>query len=186
MCSSDLPESYCLAISSTGAQIFRLDSKAHLETLIGGYLKGVKLKQNAWPESTALYDALVRPLGDLSKKDLFVVIRDGQLNLVPFDALRAPSGRYIVQTKTVLYSPSATTFYRLTSETPSPVKSQKGLLAVGGVPYSRSGINRASLTRGFDRKGFADLPASGDEVRIAEVRFPKSAKIGRASCRERV
>lgn len=169
------PESYCLAISSTGAQIFHLGGKAHLDALIAGYLKSVKSKQNAGTESRALYDALVRPLGDLSKKDLFVVIRDGQLNLVPFDALRAPSGRYIVQTKAILYAPSATTFYRLTSETASPAKSQKSLLAVGGVPYSRSGMNRAGLAPGFDRKGFADLPASRDEVRIAEVHFPKSA-----------
>lgn len=169
------PESYCLAITDTVAQIFHLIGKAQLETLIAAYLKSVKLKQNAGPESRALYDALIRPLGDLPKKDLFVVIRDGQLNLVPFDALRAPSGRYIVETKAILYSPSATTFYRLTSETSAPAKSQKSLLAVGGVPYSRSGITHASLTRGFDRNGFADLPASGDEVRIAEVRFPKNA-----------
>ncbi|HJT71307.1 MAG TPA: CHAT domain-containing protein [Terriglobales bacterium] len=169
------PESYCLAITTIGAQIFHLGGKGHLEKLIAGYLKNVKSKQNAGRESRALYDALIRPLGDLAKKDLFVVIRDGQLNLVPFDALRAPSGRYIVETKAILYSPSATTFYRLTTETSSPAKSQKSLLAVGGVPYSRSGITRASLTRGFDRKGFADLPASGDEVRIAEARFPKNA-----------
>ena len=169
------PESYCLAITSTGLQIVHLEGKARLEALIAAYLKNVKSKQNAGPESRSLYDALIRPLGDLSKKDLFIVVRDGQLNMVPFDALRAPSSRYIVETKAVLYSPSATTFYRLTNETSSPEKSQKSLLAVGGVPYSRSGINRASLTRGFDRNGFADLPASGDEVRIAEVHFPKSA-----------
>lgn len=167
------PESYCLAITNTSAEIFHLEGKAHLEKLIAGYLKKVKSKQNAGPESRGLYDALIRPLRDLPKKDLFVVIRDGQLNLVPFDALRAPSGRYIVETKAILYSPSATTFYRLTSEQSSPGK--KSLLAVGGVPYTRSGITRASLTRGFDRNGFADLPASGDEVRIAEVRFPKNA-----------
>ena len=169
------PESYCLAITSTGLQIVHLESKARLEALIAAYLKNVKSKQNAGPESRSLYDALIGPLGDLSKKDLFIVVRDGQLNMVPFDALRAPSSRYIVETKAVLYSPSATTFYRLTNETSAPEKSQKSLLAVGGVPYSRSGINRASLTRGFDRNGFADLPASGDEVRIAEVHFPKSA-----------
>lgn len=168
------PESFCLAITNTGAQIFHLDGKAHLETLIAAYLKSVKSKQQAGPESRALYDALIRPLGDLPKRDLVVVIRDGQLNLVPFDALRAPSGRYIVETKAILYSPSATTFYRLTSET-SATKSRKSLLAVGGIPYSRSGITHSSLTRGFDRNGFADLPASGDEVRIAEVRFPKNA-----------
>lgn len=168
------PASYCLAITSTGLQIFPLEGKAHLEALVAAYLKHVKSKQSA-PEATLLYNALIQPLGDISKKDLLVVIRDGQLNLVPFDALRAPSGRYVVETKTVLYSPSATTFYRLTAETSSPEKSRKTLLAVGGIPYSRSGINRASLTRGFDRNGFGDLPASGDEVRIAGVHFPKSA-----------
>ena len=169
------PESYCLAITRTGLQIVHLESKAQLEASVAAYLKNVKSKQNAAFESRSLYDALIRPLGELSKKDLLIVVRDGQLNLVPFDALRAPSSRYIVETKAVLYSPSATTFYRLTNESSSPGTLQKSLLAVGGVPYSRSGINRSSLTRGFDRKGFADLPASGDEVRIAEMHFPKTA-----------
>jgi CHAT domain-containing protein len=133
----------------------------------------VKSKQTAASESRSLYDTLIGPLGEAAKKDLYIVIRDGQLNLVPFDALRSSSGRHVLETKTVLYSPSATTFYRLTNEASSPEKSRKGLLAVGGIPYARSGINRAGLTRGYDRNGFGDLPASGDEVLIAEGLFPK-------------
>jgi CHAT domain-containing protein len=34
-------------------------------------------------------------------------------------------------------------------------------------------MNKSVLTRGFNRTGFADLPASEDEVRIAEAAFPR-------------
>jgi CHAT domain-containing protein len=34
-------------------------------------------------------------------------------------------------------------------------------------------MNRSGFTRGFNRSGFADLPASGDEVRIAAAAFPR-------------
>jgi CHAT domain-containing protein len=169
------PASYCLAITRTSAEIVRLESRSHLEGLIGAHLKAVKSKQPAASEARSLYDALITPLGDAAKKDLFVVIRDGELNMVPFDALRTSSGRYLVETNTVLYSPSATTFYRLTTEPSRSENSHQALLAVGGIPYAHSGINRAGLTRGYDRNGFADLPASGDEVRIAEAFFPRDA-----------
>jgi CHAT domain-containing protein len=119
-----------------------------------------------------LYDALVRPIPEIAEKETLIIVRDGQLNLVPFDALRDASGRYVVETRTVLYSPSASSLYLLT-EQKRPTTARKALLAVGGVPYARSSMNRSGLTRGFSRSGFVDLPSSEDEVRIAQAAFPK-------------
>jgi CHAT domain-containing protein len=166
------PYSYCLMISRGGSRIARLGSKAQIEPLVAAYLTAVKAKLPAISEARNLYDALVRPIPEVAQKDNLTIVRDGQLNLVPFDALRDVSGQYVVETRTVLYSPSASSFYLLTKQK-RPTTARKALLAVGGVPYARSSMNRSGLTRGFSRNGFVDLPSSADEVRIAQAAFPK-------------
>lgn len=168
------PASYCITISRTSTGIVHLASKDRIEALVGAYLKAVKARQPAVSEARALYDAILRPVRDAAQKSVLIIVRDGTLHSVPFDALREPSGRYVLENRTVVYSPSATSFYLLTREGRQFRSPRKELLAVGGIPYSQSPMNRAALTRGFNRSGFTDLPASADEVRIAESAFPKS------------
>lgn len=167
------PRSYCLTISRNGSRIVTLGGKAQIETLVAAYLKAVKAKLPATTEARNLYDALVRPIREASQKQNLVIVRDGQLHLVPFGGLIEVSGRYVAENRTVVYSPSATIFYLLTDLKKRPRTAHNALLAVGGIPYSRSPMNRSGLTRGYDRSGFADLPSSGDEVRIAESAFDK-------------
>ena len=166
------PNSYCLAISRSGSRIVRLGSKAQIETLIRAYLEAVKAKLQAISEARNLYDALLRPIQESAQKDTLIIVRDGQLHTIPFDALMDGSGRYVVETQIVLYSPSATSFYLLKEQKRTRTV-PNALLAIGGVPYSRSSLNRAGITRGFNRTGFADLPSSGDEVQIARAAFPR-------------
>jgi CHAT domain-containing protein len=148
-----------------------LKSKGEIEPLIAAYLNAAKEKTSALAEARSLYDALLRPLAELATARTLIIVRDGQLHLVPFDALKPPSGGYVAETKTVLYSPSATTFYLLMQEKQRPRTAHRTLLAIGGIPYSRS-PNRTGLSRGDDRGKFVDLPASGDEVAIARAAFP--------------
>lgn len=168
------PSSYCLLISRDAVRVLKLKSKSEVERLIAAYLKAAKAKTPAFAEARGLYEALIRPVREAVAAGTLIVVRDGQLHLVPFDALREPSGRYVVESKTVLYSPSATTFYLLTQEKQRPRTAQRTLLAVGGIPYSRSRINRSGLNREDGREKFVDLPASGDEVAIASAAFRKS------------
>ncbi|PWU04229.1 MAG: hypothetical protein C5B51_17200, partial [Terriglobia bacterium] len=168
------PRSYCLVVSRDASRIVQLKSKTGIEALIVAYLEAAKAKGPALREARGLYDALLRPLRELATARTLLVVRDGRLHLVPFDALRAPSGGYVAETKTVLYSPSATTFYLLMQEKQRPRTAHRTLLAVGGIPYFQSAINRSGLSRGDERGKFADLPASGDEVAIARAAFPGS------------
>ena len=168
------PISYCLTISRNGSRIVRLGSKTSIEALVVVYLKAVKAKLPAATEARSLYDALVLPIREVAQKESLVIVRDGQLHLVPFDGLREVSGRYVAETQTVIYSPSATAFYLLTEQRQRPSTRRKALLAIGGIQYSRSPMNRSGLTRGYDQSGFVDLPSSGDEVRIARATFPRN------------
>ena len=166
--------SYCLVISRRGPRIVQLAGKKQIDGLVSAYLKAVKAKLAASAESRALYDAILRPITEAAEDTTLVIVRDGQLNLVPFDGLQDASGKWLIETRTIMYSPSATTFIRLMEEQPVERRPQNALLVVGGIPYSQGQINRSGLTRGNDRGDFADLPSSGDEVKIAQAAFPKT------------
>ena len=167
------PSSYCLTISRNEARIVRLEAKVRIEPLVAAYLKAVKAKLPALAESRALYGALLAPIRETAQDRTFVIVRDGQLHLVPFDALRDPSGHFVVETRTVIYSPSATSFHLLLEQKQRERTGRNGLLAIGGVPYSQSPINRSGLPRGDDRGSFTNLPSSADEVEIAQAAFSK-------------
>jgi CHAT domain-containing protein len=154
-------------ISRHASRIVHLKGMAEIEPLIAAYLEAVKAKMPALAEARGLYDALIRPVWEVAAARTLVIVRDGRLHLVPFDGLRGPSGRYVAEGKTVLYSPSATTFYLLMQEKQRPRTAHRTLLAVGGIPYSRSPINRSALTRGHDAGRFVDLPSSSDEIALA-------------------
>jgi len=163
------PRSYCLQISRTEARIIPLTSGQHIETIIAAYLKAVKAKGAARTEARVLYDALLAPIPSMARRERLVVIRDGPLHLVPFDAFIDARGQYVAETHTVVYEPSATSFYLLTSQKHHPARATRTLLAVGGVPYNPSELKQATVTRGYDAQALSDLPASKDEVLAAEA-----------------
>jgi CHAT domain-containing protein len=113
-----------------------LGSREQIEKLVASYLKAVKAKLPAVQEARSLYDALLHPIRETSQKGTFIIVPDGQLHLVPFDGLKDVTGRYVVETRTVVYSPSANSFYLLTGQNHAQ-RDRKALLAIGGIPYSR-------------------------------------------------
>jgi len=163
------PRSYCLVISRTEAWIIPLASSQSIEVLISAYLKAAKAKSAARGEARALYDALLAPLPSTTRKERLVVIRDGALHLVPFDGFIDTRGQYVAETHTVVYEPSASSFYLLTSQERGPTRTASALLAVGGVPYNPSELKQASVTRGYDAGDLSNLPASKDEALAAEA-----------------
>jgi CHAT domain-containing protein len=155
----DEPASYCLVITRTSVRIVKLPGEQALSSLTIAYLDKLKAKERGDDEGRHLYDVLLGGLPGLQDTKQFTIVRDGQLHLVPFDALVEPSGRYVVESRTVVYAPSATSFFLLRT-TAHPKSSARGLLAVGGVPYQQSGT------------GLGDLPSSRDEAVDAAAALP--------------
>jgi CHAT domain-containing protein len=161
-------KSYCLVISNAEAHIVPLASRQAIDGLVASYLKAVKAKTPAHAEARRLYDALLAPVTAASRKENLIIIRDGSLFLAPFDAFVDKGDHLVAETHTVIYEPSATSFYLLRSQT-RRAGSGHGLLAVGGVPYSPAQLKEASVTRGYDPGSLTELPASKDEVLAAEA-----------------
>ncbi|HKE29316.1 MAG TPA: CHAT domain-containing protein [Bryobacteraceae bacterium] len=162
------PKSYCLVISNSGAHIVPLAPKQVIDGLVASYLKSVKAKTPANAEARRLYDVLLAPLAAAGQKENFIIVRDASLFLIPFDALIDKSGHLVAETHTVIYEPSATSFYLLRSQT-RPNTSDRGLLAVGGVSYNPAQLKEAGVTRGYAPGSLTELPASKDEVIAAEA-----------------
>lgn len=160
------PRSYCLVITKAGSRVIPLIGRAAIESRVSSYRKAVQSELPATQESRALYRILLQPVRKAVWLRRLVVVRDGQLHLIPFDALRTPSGEYLVQMQTIQYAPSATSYYllaRAQSVGKVRVKSES-VLAVGGVPYSSTKLGAGDITRGYTRT-LTNLPSSADEVR---------------------
>lgn len=162
------PQSYCLVITRSGARIVDLAAKDKIDALAEAYLKAVTAKQGADVEARQLFNALLEPIPEARQKENLAVVPDGRLHLVPFDALIDERGKYVVESHTVTYAPSATGLFLLTSEERRPRSFSHTLLAVGGVHYSGGELKEAAHTRGYDLNNLSDLPASSDEVEAAE------------------
>jgi CHAT domain-containing protein len=164
------PHSYCLVVSRDSANIVALADREAIETLVLAYLKTLKTKGASKAEAEGLYDALLKSIAEVSKKERIIIVPDGGLHLLPFDALVDGTGRYLVSSHTITYAPSATFLY-VAKSAPAP-SSQNALLGVGGIPYEKSAdLTKVATLRGYISSPLVDLPASKDEVIAAQSAF---------------
>jgi CHAT domain-containing protein len=162
------PHSYCLVIGRDSAHIVPLTNREAIESLVLTYLKTLKTKSTSKAQAASLYDALLKGIPEVSKKEHVIIVPDGRLHLLPFDALVDSTGHYLVSSHTITYSPSATFLY-LAKSTPSP-SSQHALLGIGGIPYERNAdLTKVATLRGYISSPLVDLPASKEEVLEAQA-----------------
>ena len=98
----DHPTSYCVVISRENVRIVKLSGKQVISALATAYLREVKAKHAAHDEARRLYDVLLDPIAEMQGKEQLVIVRDGPLHLVPFDALLDRQGHYIVESRTIV------------------------------------------------------------------------------------
>jgi CHAT domain-containing protein len=140
---------------------------------------------DAGPLARTLGDAVLGPaLGELDPATTqLVVVADGALHRLPFDALRLADGRAAVERYTVGHAPSAAVFAeyrRRPAESKAGPRSAPRVLAFGdpvfdgeaGVATGEAAVTLRSAFAG--REGLGRLPASGGEAREA-------ARYGRGS-----
>jgi CHAT domain-containing protein len=171
----DDPASYCVVITRENARIAKLEGKQVISPLVSAYLSEVKAKHSAQDQARRLHDVLLDSIPEVQTKEQLVIIRDGQLHLVPLDALLDHENHYIVESQTVVYSPSATSFFLLRTAA-QPKDSERTVLAVGGVPYDHSNLAESALTRGYHSSALANLPGSREEALAAAAAFPSRSR----------
>src|ERR1700730_3282969 len=162
------PHSYCLAISRDSARIVPLADRESIESAVIAYLKTLKTKGVSKAQGGDLYGTLLREIPEISKKERLIIVPDGRLHLLPFDALVDGAGRYLVSSHTITYAPSATSLYLVNSA--SQRSSQHGLLGIGGIPYEQNPeLTKLATMRGYISSPLVNLPASKEEVLAAQA-----------------
>jgi CHAT domain-containing protein len=135
----DEPKSFCLSISKKQAEIEVLPAgRKKIADLTNQYLEAVRSGQSSSLEpAKALYAILLRSIPGVATKSRVTVVADGQLHLLPFDALVDDHGSYVVHSHVVSYAPSATVLNALRRQEREEI-AERPFLGVGGIVYDDS------------------------------------------------
>jgi len=130
------PKSFCLAITRGRAKIYVLPTgRAKLEAATKKYVEGLGAGQSPSLEKAKdLYSMLLGPIAEVPTKLRLTIVADGELHLLPFEALIDEKGQYVVYTHTLSYSPSATVLNILRKGQNEQIASRP-FLGIGGIIY---------------------------------------------------
>ena len=171
------PNSFCISVTRTTASLRVLPvGRKEIEKLVQRYVDEIRAKKTGAEEAKQLYAFLVQPIPETSTGKRFVVVPDGILNLLPFEALRNSHGQYLLTSAAISYAPSATVLDALRRRDKQQEPSRP-FLGVGDVAYENQGgkgnrIPASETLRGRFVRSFADfvgmplhdLPQTREEV----------------------
>jgi len=136
-------QSYCLRITLGAASVMVPSGRKH-EDVVDNYLSAIKSRQSEIGPAENPFSMLLSPVIGREPQTKLIVVPDAKLNLLPFDALRDLEGRYVLESHTVTYAPSATVLHLLRESRYSD-RATRDFLGVGGVIYSN--LTAAMTTR---------------------------------------
>jgi CHAT domain-containing protein len=162
------PHSYCLVIARDFARVVPLASRQSIATSVLSYLKTLKTKGSSKLQGKELYATLLKDIPEVPKKERLIIVPDGRLHLLPFDALVDTRGRYAVLSHTITYSSSASALYLVRS--PRQELAQQAFLGIGGIPYEQNvELTKVATLRGYINGPLVNLPASKVEILAAQA-----------------
>jgi CHAT domain-containing protein len=168
----DDPHSFAILLTRKLARIVTLPAgKSRIGELVSSYAD--HLKDDANEAASELYRILVEPIQPLGKPRL-IFCSDRALSRLPLESLRDITGRYLVESKIISYSPSGSTVWAQRRRS-NLRHVERSLLAVGDVDYSHTvaqsklrGLRLpAMITRGLEKlvaSQIMNLPESREEV----------------------
>jgi CHAT domain-containing protein len=186
----DDPIAFCLAITHRNARLRVLPSgRKEIETLTHKYISELRAKGADIQLSRRLYESLIHAIPETARTTRIIVVPDGVLNLLPFEALRNEQDEYLVKEWSVGYAPSATILDMLRRRRKR--SAPKPFLGVGDAAYQNQGGAGEKITspndfvtRIFrdvaDLSGLSlyDLPHTRAEiVKISKIMGPQSVML---------
>jgi CHAT domain-containing protein/tetratricopeptide (TPR) repeat protein len=111
-----------------------------------------------------LYELLLRPAqAQLKGKTNLVIVPDGPLWELPFQALLTPAQRFLLEDAAIAYTPSLTVLREMLKRRPSQPAAPDTLLALGNPLLGRATIERATLALRDEK--LTPLPEAETEVK---------------------
>jgi CHAT domain-containing protein len=134
----DHKNSYAIEVSNSGMTVHTLPSAEKITGLTGGFIAAINAMKNERPKAQALYSLLLSPISKRGWNSI-IIVPDGSLHLLPFEALQNEAGTYLVQQAAVSVAPSATVLAALRRER-ATIASREFL----GVAFSAPPDNEAA------------------------------------------
>jgi CHAT domain-containing protein len=169
---SGAKESYAFEITSAQVLVHTLPPRDQIERLAREYVKAVRSKDDASPQSKEMFETVIAPALSTHPKSV-TIIPDGALHLVPFASIRDQDGRYWMKSVDIASAPSATVFYNLRMARDSSSPSRPFL----GVAFSPTD-NSVSSQPGRSREAvFGDHPLDLKPLPYAEQEVLTAAQV---------
>ena len=103
------PNSYCVWISKNRAGLEVLPAgRQRIEELTRKYLGEVRAKRDDSALAKQLHAVLLGAMPAETNRERLIVVPDGILNQLPFDTLRDPTGAFLLESRTISYTPAST------------------------------------------------------------------------------
>jgi len=169
--------SYALAITNETVRSYQLASRSTLEDDATKYRSEISKQQTDVVLANKLFDELLGPLPEFQLKSTVVVVPDGNLHLLPFDAL-VDHGQYLITSHTISTSPSATVFDILRHRTETTVKLP--LPYVGVAAWTNQTVARTPIFAAIsspEHRQLEPLPDSKKEVEEIADDLPKPSTL---------
>ena len=184
--------SYLVAVTTRSADLFLLPGRTTLEGSLRAYLKMTSERSFESGAGRGAAERIGRELlpfvgrAEYAHMTKLIVIPDGILHYLPFEALRVPSeagSQYLVEKFSISYSPSASSLSAL-KKADRATSWKMDLLAIGGPLYDEGGtpsgqpaLSRTAATRklyGDELTLFQPLPFSRRETQEVARLFPRN------------
>jgi CHAT domain-containing protein/tetratricopeptide (TPR) repeat protein len=168
--------SFALEIGPQNIKTYTLPPRRSIENAAERYVKTAKDLGDVAPTARELYGILLAPITGVQSAHRIIVVPDGALHALPFDALIDPSGELVVARTVISYAPSASVNFLLSRSDHSRHSRQgKELLAIGGVDYGgdqitdklRLALRSGSVFEPDAPQALISLPGASKE--IAEI-----------------
>jgi CHAT domain-containing protein/Tfp pilus assembly protein PilF len=199
------PASFLFAITRDDFHVKQLASEAALSNDVKRLLVAITDKNHPAPEeyrrqAARLSQQLLQPVNRMfAGKTALVIVADGALNRLPFEALLLPGGAakgdlrrlpYLIRRFAISYAPSASVLAGLQNE--QREAAPKGFIAFGDPVYEQRAEGAIASTlraASAGRLNFQRLSHSRDEVEGIAQLFPKDDRelfLGEAASEENV
>lgn len=171
--------SYLVSVSSNSLHLAILPNRHELARSLRGFLKMLpdraQPRRHAFGAIERITNTLIpQPLArEMSGFDRLVVMPDGILNYLPFEALGIGTGKlagFLIESMSVSYSPSVSVLSMLRRR--MSAATEAAVLAIGGIRYELERKRVRTGPAGDISEDFQDIPYSRSEVNRIRRSFP--------------
>ena len=123
-----------------------------------------------------LYDLLLKPAqAQLAGKTQLIIVPDGKLWELPFQALVTPGNRYLIETAAVSYAPSLTVLREMQAARKRRANVSGELLAFGNPSFGQETVKRIELA--YRDEKLTPLPEAEAEVKALGQLYGAGSKV---------